>query len=415
MKPAGWPRYMREKRLAGGATAYFWEPPGIYRKAGLALRAEPLGRDYAAAVTRAEILNAEVDAWRKGRGGEKVPQGVGTLRWCFHVYQTESLSWRENVSERSRGEYARNLRMIAEMPLERPARGLATVGDLPLAAITPAAADRIYSRLRVKRIEREVDGRQVVEEVPRLRQAHLALDIARRAWSVVARVQPEHFPKTPAGFVAQPFHGIERIRSPRKVKPAATLEEAYALAAALRDMGHPHLGAAALIAFEWVQRPENILAGWIRWTDYAPGERAMILHHKTGERVEHPLSDEDGSPLYPELEAWLADLDVLGVSIVLQVGARGPGKGKPRPYDPKQAAGFVRQARKAAGLGDHVTLDACRHGGLTELGDAEVTEAEGMATSGHKTPSAYRGYVKRTAAQRLSAARKRRAWRESGG
>jgi hypothetical protein len=55
-------------------------------------------------------------------------------------------------------------------------------------------------------------------------------------------------------------------------------------------------------------------------------------------------------------------------------------------------------------------MDACRHGGLTELGDAEITEQGIMSLSGHRTPDAARGYVKRTERQRLSAARKRRAW-----
>ena len=53
-------------------------------------------------------------------------------------------------------------------------------------------------------------------------------------------------------------------------------------------------------------------------------------------------------------------------------------------------------------------MEACRHGGLTELGDAEVTEQEGMASSGHATPDSLRLYVKRTARQRASPARKRR-------
>ena len=44
----------------------------------------------------------------------------------------------------------------------------------------------------------------------------------------------------------------------------------------------------------------------------------------------------------------------------------------------------------------YLTLAACRHGGLTELGDAELTEQGVMALSGHRTPEAARLYVKRT-------------------
>jgi hypothetical protein len=84
-------------------------------------------------------------------------------------------------------------------------------------------------------------------------------------------------------------------------------------------------------------------------------------------------------------------------------------RGPARPYSNEYAQRRVREARELAGLGAHVTLDACRHGGLTELGDAGATEFEGMAASMHKTPQALRLYVKRSEQQRKVAARKRRA------
>ena len=72
----------------------------------------------------------------------------------------------------------------------------------------------------------------------------------------------------------------------------------------------------------------------------------------------------------------------------------------------------MRAARNHAGLGAHVTLDACRHGGMTELGDAELSEQNVMALSGHKTPDAARLYLKRTEKQRAIGARRRRAFLE---
>jgi hypothetical protein len=129
----------------------------------------------------------------------------------------------------------------------------------------------------------------------------------------------------------------------------------------------------------------------------------MVRHHKTGEKGWMPLDDEQG-PLFPELEAYLAGLKRLGLPIVLTTGMRGPA----RPYSNEYAQRRVREAREFAGLGAHVTLDACRHGGLTELGDAGATEFEGMAASMHKTPEALRLYVKRSEQQRKVAARKRR-------
>ena len=49
------------------------------------------------------------------------------------------------------------------------------------------------------------------------------------------------------------------------------------------------------------------------------------------------------------------------------------------------------------------TLDACRHGGMTELEEAELTDGQGRALSGHRTQRAYEGYAKRTFERALPA------------
>jgi hypothetical protein len=219
----------------------------------------------------------------------------------------------------------------------------------------------------------------------------------------VQRRYPELFHDT------NPFEGLERIHAKAEIAPA-TREEAYALARALKDIGHPHLGAAPLICFEWLQRPENVLAGLTTWGGYRPPSRTdhvQIKHHKTGKMIWHPLEDRQGR-FYPEIEDYLADLDKLGTPIVLTPGERGDA----RPYSHSYARRIVREARQKAGLPKHVTLTACRHGGMTELGDAELTEQGIMALSAHSSPEAARGYVKKTERQRAAAARKRRAWVE---
>jgi hypothetical protein len=48
---------------------------------------------------------------------------------------------------------------------------------------------------------------------------------------------------------------------------------------------------------------------------------------------------------------------------------------------------------------------------MTELEEAELTEGQGRALSGHKTAQSYRGYAKETLERALSATRKRRAHR----
>jgi hypothetical protein len=88
-------------------------------------------------------------------------------------------------------------------------------------------------------------------------------------------------------------------------------------------------------------------------------------------------------------------------------------RGGVRPYSESYADHLVQKARKLAGLPDHITLASCRHGGMTELGDAEITEQGIMALSGHRTPQAARVYVKRTERQRLAATAQRRRFLES--
>ena len=73
---------------------------------------------------------------------------------------------------------------------------------------------------------------------------------------------------------------------------------------------------------------------------------------------------------------------------------------------------IIQQMRKKIdGLPAHFTLDTCRHGGMTELEEAALTEGQGRALSGHKTAQAYRGYAKDTFDRALAATRKRHAHR----
>jgi len=70
--------------------------------------------------------------------------------------------------------------------------------------------------------------------------------------------------------------------------------------------------------------------------------------------------------------------------ILRQVQTRGGVAFKPYSF-----SGFekiVQQLRKKIeGIPTHFTMDACRHGGMTELEEAALTEGQGRALSGHKT------------------------------
>ena len=118
-----------------------------------------------------------------------------------------------------------------------------------------------------------------------------------------------------------------------------------------------------------MQRPENVLAGYIRWTDYRSADwpnAIKIEHHKTGAIVWHPLEEmTDIGPVkfYEEAEEILAQLPRFGIPMIL----REVRKGLTKPYSFSGMQKIVQD----------LPLYACRHGGMTELEEAELVEREG--------------------------------------
>jgi hypothetical protein len=123
----------------------------------------------------------------------------------------------------------------------------------------------------------------------------------------------------------------------------------------------------------------------------------------TGTVIEHPLEDklEDKSivKFYEEAEEILSHLKRRGIPMIL----REVEEGKSKPYSFSGMQKIVQRMRKDIGLPVEFTLDACRHGGMTELEEAELTEGQGRAPSAHRTQESYAGYAKRTAPRMLSA------------
>jgi len=110
---------------------------------------------------------------------------------------------------------------------------------------------------------------------------------------------------------------------------------------------------------------------------------------------------------YADAEAVLAHLKRRGIPMIL----REVAEGKSKPFSFSGMQKIVQRMRKEIGLPQEFTLDACRHGGMTELEEAEMTDGQGRALSAHRTKESYAGYAKRTEGRMLSATRKRHAHR----
>jgi hypothetical protein len=401
MIPFRLPRFVRAKTLADGHVAFYWEIVGHYRKLGCTIKSERLGTDYAIACGqdgtggRAAALNALFDEWRAQQAGEPIDQkGVifGTVDWLFREYKA-SKAYLERVSQRSRPDYERTMLLLADMRTKKGDR----IGDRSVKAISPVSADKLYGLV--------ING----PRGQRLRQGEKMVILCRRAWKVVHRLYPDAFNED----VPNPWSGVTTRRRVKKIKPAVDRETVYRFAWRAIEAGHPEPAAAAVICFEWLQRPENVLQGCIAWPDYRGREHPTmirIFHHKTGAVVWHPLEEttEAGTvQFYPDAEAVIAKLPRRGPPLILQAKRNG----STGPFKPNWMAKLVRALADQFGLSATFTLDACRHGGMTELEEAELTTGQGKALSGHRTDRAYGGYAKLTHDRALAATRKRHAHR----
>jgi len=154
----------------------------------------------------------------------------------------------------------------------------------------------------------------------------------------------------------------------------------------------------------------------LTWPDYRSkkwSHAVRIEHHKNKALVWHPLEEiVDGEivKFYAESEEVLSHLPKLGVPMIMRRIERGERKGDAKVWSYTGMEKVVQQMRKKVdGVSKSFTLDACRHGGMTELEEAELTDGQGRALSGHKTVQAYRGYAKETMARALAATGKRHA------
>ena len=344
---------------------------------------------------RAAALNGLFDEWWRAKNGEPVENVVrfGTVDWLFREYKA-STGYLERVAERSRPDYERTMLLLADVRTKSGDR----VGARTVKSITPLSADKLYNLV--------ING----PNGPRLRQGEKVVMLCRRAWSVVRRLHPGAFNKD----VPNPWTGVTTKRRVRKVKAAVDRDLVYEFAWKAIKAGYPEPAAAAVICFEWLQRPENVLAGCITWSDYR-GKSApaaiKIEHHKTGAVVWHPLEELTATGVvkfYTDAEAVLAHLPRRGVPLILRGKKDG---GSSEPYTQKHMAELVRRLRNQFSLPATFTLDACRHGGMTELEEAALTTGQGRALSGHRTDRAYGGYAKATMERALAATRKRYAHR----
>jgi hypothetical protein len=370
------------------------------------VRNEPLGRDYEAAVQRAEtVLLPAFDDWL-GRGKAQAPAQVGaagTLDWLFAEYRADRRFTELDV--RTRRNHETGFRLVGDYVMKDGRR----LGQARLIAITTVVVDALYAKLLVV-TEADADGNTITRE--RRTTANHAMKTCRRAWNIASRRNAGKVPPV------NPFAQMGLKSSDRKT-PTATYAELQAFRAKAIEIGYPSLATAALIAWEWLQREKDIFAVFAV-THYRPKERphaVRVLHEKTGEENWIPLFDDAGIPLYPEL---LSELDMIkrerigGLMLCRDWGDRSPWPTYPceGEVDLTLMSRKVKELIRASGLRDELTFTSFRHGGFTESADADLSDAEIRAQGRHKSAKLLPRYAKRSMRQVEAGAKKRRAIRE---
>jgi hypothetical protein len=411
------PRYTRRKWLkASQVWAYYFEPPTWARKATdrpCPVTAEELGTDYDVAVERAEkVLLPIFDRWRIGDAAEPVAGAApfGSLDWLFGVYRASDRFAR--LDSDTRRLHEDGFALVGRYVLKDGRR----LGSIQIASIGTDVVDPLYEKLlRVPVLDKA--GKPVLDAAgePLMRERRTTVNHAmkscRRAWNVALRLHPKTVP------VLNPFSKMGLVAS-TGVVPEATYAELLEAVAACDRLGMPSLGTAMMVTWEWLQRQEHIFTAF-ELSHYRPKDRpdeVMIVHPKNGEAVWVPLFDR-GAPLFPELMARLDAMKVDRVGGLLFV-RDWPDRisGTPLPWATSVGAlDFVKkkakEAIRAAGIRDELSFTSFRHGGLTELGDADLTDTQIRALSRQKSSKVLPRYVKRTQRQIIAGTIKRRAIR----
>ncbi|HXB81245.1 MAG TPA: hypothetical protein VNX23_28200 [Bradyrhizobium sp.] len=398
------PRYVERRPLKSGGWGHFFHVPSKYKRNGCPLHDEPLGLDYDAAVKRAEtILLPAFDAWLSGdtkTATMPAVAAVGTLDWVFAEYRADRRYTK--LDPKSRRNHENGFKLVGGFKLKDGT----LLGDRRAAQIDTSITDKLYEAL----LPLKDDDGNVIGE--RRTTVNHAMKSCRRAWNICARRNPGKLP------LVNPFAQMG-LRSSDRETPTATFEELQSFRAKAKEMGLPSLATGALIAWEWLQREVDIFATF-DVAHYRPKERpnmVRVVHEKTKEENWVPLFTDDGKPVYPEL---MAELDVIkrerigGLILRRDWGERGPWPTWPKPDQPDftHLSRKVKEVIRAAGLRDELSFTSFRHGGFTETGDAELTDREIVAQSRHKSVKVLPKYVKRTAKQVTTGAKKRRAYRD---
>ena len=218
---------------------------------------------------------------------------------------------------------------------------------------------------------------------------------ARRCWGLALRRRY---------VMENPFQRMD-IENTTKPTTPATREQLATFMEKADEMGHPSMALAGLITFELIQRKVDVI-GRLVWSHY-DSQRIKVIHYKTSKEVPIPLYDEEGC-LFPELVDRLDRTKRRGTLIVMR-DRKDRTRKEHLPYLEEYFRALFRKIANAAGLLVGFTFLGLRHGGMTEMGDAGLTDQE-ITSISSRSRQTIPIYTHETMRQRTAGLRKRRAF-----
>jgi hypothetical protein len=358
-------RYLLEKPLAGGNTAYYYNPPRAAKAAGI-LEACALGTDKGAAVGKAENYNRVYDEWKAG--DKATPRLLpGSISWLIAQYKESS--WYAKLKPKTKKGYDADLKRIENFKLKSGK----TLGIYMACAVTSSIADSIYEALKPAG----------------LRTANGVMVMAQRLWNYGKRYHAgEH------GIDHNPFLGMGLTRVDARSQQW-TMKQVETFVTTADDNGAASIGTAALICYMFNQRTTTaITAPWTAWD----GNALLIRQSKRGRLV--------WVPALPELRERLNTLkgsrgDAIQIVIDERTG---------RAYDEYSFSHRGLEMRKLANIPPDLQIRDLRRTGTTETRAAGANDHELQATTGNN-PESLQIYSVPSNAEAASAMRKRQRYR----
>lgn len=382
------PPNIKTKQTKQG-TLYGWQPGSRDMKKAKAdpkapsfLKYHALGYDMLAAFGMAEGYNERLVDWRKGRQVGLVKGSVGWLMNEFLKHREV-----ERLSKSSRDAYQRQARYITGLML----KGGKKFSDKQLVEIRAKTAFNMHNKL-------------IAEHG--LNTGNRCVKAIRYAWDLLHVIHEDYIP------AQNPYAKLKMAHEDSRETPHATYDELVSIVSAAIAMGETGMAFGIRLIWDFHIRADEVFCTSL-FDHWRPADQPSMLrvgsdknNNALWQPLDDPMTDET---MFPELEALYRMLPYSGGALCQRELRRGR-----RVYDGEwqgikynNANKIFNRIRAKAGVSANISLSSIRHGGLTELGNANVSRDLIKSRSNHKQASTLDRYVHSNVDQAAEAQRMR--------